>query len=172
MKTDSPFDKIMNLKMIISILSVFLILTVLITIKKVSSSQDYMTYLKKEIGPDLPTEEPKTQTSTLPYLNGYDWDDINKMKASIFEKTSFKISILQIIIETSMFLKKPVVEDISKLEIYISALDTFYSSPDNRMIPVFFAMKVIEMQQQAIPEENVSAYRSLLLEKFNKPTKS
>jgi len=172
MKKGFSFNKTINLKIIISILSFFLILTTLITLKKVSSCQNYMAYLKKEIGPDLPTEKPKAQIPTLPYLNGYDWDNINKMKASIFEKTSLKISILQIIIETSMFLKKPVVTDISKLDVYISELDAFYFNQDNRSIPVFFAMKIIEMQQQTIPQENISAYRTLLLQKFNKLKKN
>jgi hypothetical protein len=102
-------------------------------------------------------------------LNGHGWTSIDQYEANDFQR-NLKSQILKITLESSLLCGKPIITPTQSISDYVKYIDFFYKSVKNNNIPVFFALKIADLDRNKAPLIAINNYR-LAIEKKLKETK-
>lgn len=124
----------------------------------------------KRVGNQLFTPEQTTplfnQYINTPLCDGYDWQQIEKLTLSHQEKEEIKENLIKIVIETSAFQGMSIFEARVSLEEYKDYLDNFYQEKDNVQLPLFFALRIADMDINGTPTFILEQYKSAVMKKL------
>jgi hypothetical protein len=98
--------------------------------------------------------------------NGYDWQEVNTLKISNTERALIKNSLLKLSVETSYLCGNPIIEPSASIEEYTLFVDRFYGRAENLDVPIFFAVKMVDMAKQGRPKEAIDQYKKIVLQKL------
>jgi len=105
--------------------------------------------------------------SQYTFYTGVNWVKIDQKPFSSAVKTQIKALTLQAVNEASLFSGTPIVNpkerDLTK---YIKDIDKFYIDNDNKIIPIYFALKIASMKKEGIPEMQIKVYKAAVMKKL------
>ncbi|MEI8176939.1 MAG: hypothetical protein WCG78_08745 [Candidatus Omnitrophota bacterium] len=100
------------------------------------------------------------------FNDGADWSAIDMLKAPDGPKQLIKGDILKLTIESSALSGNPLQNEHAVIPDYINYLDNFYRDPDNKPMPVFFALKIADMAGTGSDNASIAAYRLTVMQKL------
>jgi len=102
------------------------------------------------------------------FVNGYSWDQINKLPIPLREKIMLKLSLLKVSIESSIINGKPVIQPAEPLPTYLSEIDSFYKNAGDMDIPLFFALKAADLKKNGASKQAILNFKLLVKQKLKK----
>ncbi len=100
------------------------------------------------------------------FCDGYDWDEIDKLALAPTEKAEVKAGLLKAVVEASAFSGNPVISSAAPLQEYMSYIDTFYRNEANLMIPIYFSLKLADMEKSGASESAMQGFRLAVMQKL------
>ena len=107
-----------------------------------------------------------TQEHAYKFIDGEDWNYIEGLDIEQPLKIKMKALLLRATHESSVIANAPVVEASGPIIDYLPALDNFYDNPENKPLPLYFSLQIVDMQQKGIPDEKIDTYKSNLITKL------
>lgn len=100
------------------------------------------------------------------FFDGNDWTAIDKLAQEPKTRMMIKAYILRAVYESSAFTGKPLVSTKNGIINYLPNLDTFYRYPENRSIPLFYAIRFVEQIFLGVPDAALEVNRKRLIERL------
>jgi len=100
------------------------------------------------------------------FADGYDWNAVEKLSMPKMEKSYIKGTLLKLTIEASIINGNPVIKSGAKLGVFVKFIDNLYKNPSNRDIPIYFALKMAEMNAKGSSSRAVEGYKALVMRKL------
>jgi len=108
-----------------------------------------------------------TASAAYKFFNGEDWIKIDEKTCPADLKIQMKLLSLKAVEGGSMFSGTPILaQNEQSVNAYIAAMDNFYSNEANRLIPLYFALKIASMEKQGIPAAQVRVYKAAIQKKL------
>ena len=125
-------------------------------------------YIIKGEGKKSPIKSEKVEDKYVatPLCDGYDWRRIDSFNILSVQKDQIKEDLIKIVIESSAFSGKPIFRGRASLRKYKDYIESFYQKEKNLQIPLFFALKMVDMEISGTPPRIVEMYKSAIVKKL------
>ena len=101
------------------------------------------------------------------FYGGEDWSFIESSTHPDQIKAKIKLLMIEASQQSAIFSGNPILSpDEKNFGRYIAGIDNFYSDDKNKVIPLYFAIKVAEMQLNGLPQEQVAVYAQAVVKKL------
>ena len=103
------------------------------------------------------------------FFDGNDWRNIESYRLAQSDELMVKKVLLKSVFEVSLFNNVPILEVKtveSDFPVYVQMINTFYSKPENRSLPLYFALRIAGMQKSGLSAEEISQFAQLITAKL------
>jgi len=103
------------------------------------------------------------------FFDGNDWQNIKSYGLSQSDELMVKEVLLKSVFEVSLFNNVPILATEtaeSDFSLYVNMINTFYSKPENRGLPLYFALRIAGMEKSGSPAAEVSKFEELIAVKL------
>lgn len=109
---------------------------------------------------------PKQNAPEASFCDGSTWNSIDALSLPVLERRQMKAALLKVTIESSALLGVSDFNVKSPLPEYVSLIDSFYEAKENAPIPLFFALRIADMEKNGADRKTVIAFRADLIGKL------
>ncbi|MFC1593831.1 hypothetical protein ACFL38_00715 [Candidatus Omnitrophota bacterium] len=102
------------------------------------------------------------------YFNGNDWAFFDQLDITPDAKIKAKALLLRVVYESTVLVGTPAISPKGAIINYLPSLDTFYKVEKNRVLPLLFALKVIDLQLKDASAIQINSYRNALIQRLQK----
>jgi len=102
------------------------------------------------------------------FVNGNNWVAVDAYGISKADKTNIKIMFIKSAIEPAFFNGRPLVENKKDNDYtsYVKIIDQFYSSSENRDMPLFFCVRIADMKLGNSSDLEINNFRLSVMQKL------
>ena len=155
-------DEALNNKWFILIVTLILGIILFSFMARVISKTTY-----KSSSPKTPfTAQVKVPTSQ--FTDGSDWNMLDAINVPPLDKVQLKLELVKLAFDSSLLSGKPLITSSAPLQTYVQDLDLFYRDTANSSIPLFFAIRIMDMKKNGTPEISIQGYKQVLTQKLIK----
>lgn len=115
--------------------------------------------LKKE-------QSPVRQAPQVQLCDGREWTEVSLVGIPENRKARIKELLVRSSIETAALSGGTMVIAQLSLPEYLQALDAFYRITENQKVPLFFAMRLVEMSKNGAPLPSLTGYQAAVMQKL------